>query len=350
MIRCYLYGRGEAGVFALMKDPAFLRLLHGFFAGGAASPASLHEEEAAARAVAAGLLEADGAGYAAGARLVPIPRAALHDAAGRMAPALDTYARIAAEAAPRVREAFGRTEAAALFGWERVEHTLMAGMLLDLSVGSRLWLDGHIRRGYDETLVWAFEESPGRNAFGVQWTPAADEAAGLAQLWHRGVTRAELRAPSSAVAALTRLALGGGEPLPAREGLLLRYLGVVESGPGGERCAVPAFGPADMDEHLLPVLWEAAERLVAEGVLPALEAGRRAAWWAPRAGEDAVHHALVRTVLERGTDRVVETGAVSPFPAGAPPAGWGRWLWAERPGERTLVGGAFEHAAAAEAA
>jgi hypothetical protein len=347
--RCYLYGRGDAAVSALMKDPAFRRLLPGLFADGTTRPNGEDESAAALRAAAAGLLVPEGAGYAAGPRLVPIPRSASRDAAERMAPALDRYAEIAAGAAAELRDAFGRTAAAGAFAWERVEHTLVAGMLLDLSVGSRLWLDGHVRRGYDETLVWAFEETPGCNAFGVQWAPAAEEAAGLAQLWHRTVERAELRVPGAAAAALARRAFAG-EPLPAREGLLLRYLGLVETGPGGERCAVPAFGADDMEEHLLPLLWRAAEELVAEGVLPALEAGRRAEWWAPRAGEDSVHHALVRTVLERGTDRVVETGGVSPFPAGAAPAGWGRWLWAERAGEHTLVAGAFEHAAAAGAA
>ncbi|HEX7241878.1 MAG TPA: hypothetical protein VF263_16470, partial [Longimicrobiaceae bacterium] len=156
--------------------------------------------------------------------------------------------------------------------------------------------------------------------------------------------RADLRVPPTAVTALAHLALGDDRPLPPREGLLLRYLGLVEASPDSDRCTVAAFTARDMDEHLLPVLWRAAERLVAEGVLPALEAGRGADWWRQRAGEDSVHHALVRTILERGTDRVVATGSVSPFPAGPAADGWGRWLWAERPGSHTLVAGAFEQA------
>jgi hypothetical protein len=343
--RCYVYGQGNAAIFALLKDPAFMRLLAGLFAAGAARPASGAEEETAVRAAEAGLLSASGADYGAGPRLVPIPRHALRDASARMAPALDRYAAIAGEAAAGLREAYGRTGAAATLPWRQVEHTVVAGMLLDLSVGSRLWLDGHVERGCNDTLVWAFEDAPGVNAFGVQWSAAEGECAGLAQLWHGAVPRAELRVPGSAVASLARLALGDGHPLPPSERLLLRYLGLVEAGPdGGDRCTVATFGAHDMEEHLLPVLWSAAERLVAEGVLPALEAGLRAEWWSPRAGEDAVHHALVRMVLERGTDRVVDTGVVAPFAAGDAGAAWGRWLWAEHPGHPTLVAGGFEAA------
>jgi hypothetical protein len=344
--RCYLYGRGEPAVFSLMKDPAFTRLLRGLYAGGVALPAQEDERETAARAVDAGLLQGNGSGYTPGPRLVVIPRHAVQDAARRMSPALDRYAEIAAAAAPELRDAYERTAAAAAFAWDRAEHTLMAGMLLDLSVGSRLWLDGHIRRGYDETLVWAFEETPGLNAFGVQWVAAEGETAGLAQLWHRGVQRTDLRISPPAVRELARLALGDDPPPSGKERLLLRYLGFTETAEGGERSRVPAFSAAEMDELLLPVLWRSAGRLVAEGVLPALEAGRAAPWWSPRAGSDSVHHALVRTVLELGTDRVVDTGGIAPFPTGTAGTEWGRWVWAERPGPRTLVAGAFEGAMA----
>ncbi|HEX7243378.1 MAG TPA: hypothetical protein VF263_24050, partial [Longimicrobiaceae bacterium] len=166
MTRCYVYGRGDAEVFALLKDTSFNRLLQSLFDGGSARPISGAEEEVASRATAAGLLQGNSSGYAPGPRLVPIPGEASRDVAERMAPALDRYAGIAAEAAGGLRSAFGRTSAARSLPWSQVEHSLVAGMLLDLSVGSRLWLDGHIHRGYQDTLVWAFEETPGQNAFG----------------------------------------------------------------------------------------------------------------------------------------------------------------------------------------
>lgn len=322
----------------------------GLFADGTARPASAEEENTAARAVAAGLLDGGGpAFFVAGPRLVAIPRAAGREAAARMAPAIGRYGAFAAVAAAELRQAYQATASARRFSWAEVEHVLVAGMLLDLSVGSRLFLDGQVERGYDETLVWAFEETPGANPFGVQWVAAEDEAAGLAQLWHSAVERPELKVSVSAVRTLVGLGEAGKAPEP-KDLLLLRYLGFAAGGEAGDRPAVAGFSAQEMGELLLPKLWSAARQLVGEAVLPALDAGGAGGWWRDQPAASATGHALVRAALELGADAALAAGAMAAFPCGRPPAAWGRWFWREAPGPFTLVAGSFgqERPAAAE--
>lgn len=312
----------------------------GLFADGTARPASAEEENAAARAVAAGLLDGAGPAFVAGSRLVAIPRAAGREAAARMAPAIGRYGAFAAAAAADLRQAYQATASARRFSWAEVEHVLVAGMLLDLSVGSRLFLGGQVERGYDETLVWAFEETPGANPFGVQWVAAEGEAAGLAQLWHSAVERPELKVSVSAVRTLVRLGEAGPSPEP-KDLLLLRYLGFATVCEAGDRPAVAGFSDQEMGELLLPKLWSAARQLVGEAVLPALEAGGAGGWWRDQPAASATGHALVRAALELGTDAALAAGAMAAFPRGRPSASWGRWFWREAPGPFTLVAGSF---------
>ena len=341
--RSYLYGRGDAEIWALLRDRAFWTLTRTLFDGPptVCRPSDETQQVAADRALSCELLRRAEDGFDAGRRLVMVPSAALQEAIEAMAPGLDRYVAITSEAVGRLVDAYERTEASRHLPWNRTEHAVIAGMLLDLSVGSQLWLRGEIAQAYDETAVWVFQEKVGQNAFGVQWIQAEARASGFAQLWHQDVERPDLRLPPSAVGALLDQVLDD-LPLPPRDRLLLRHLGLIRAA-DGDRCAIPAFSPPDMERHLLPVLWETASLLVEQAAVPALTEATKVSWWVQRGERSSSRHALVRALLEAGVDRVIAAGVLSPFPAGQASPGWGRWLWAERPGPRTLVAGAFGH-------
>ncbi len=339
--RFYLYGRGDAALAEILRAPAFTQLVNHLFAGATTRPSNDAERRVAAQAERLGLFALRGQELTPGPRLVVVPQTATQEAIQRMASALRCYGELASAAASELRRAYENTAAAGSWAWSRAEHAIVAGMLLDLSVGSRLWLDGHVRRAYDETLVWAFADPVGNNPFGVCWTAAAGESAGLAQLWHGAVERSDLRISREAVLALVQL-VWGGHPLAPPERLLLRYLQLI-AGSEADRPALVCFSADDMEQCLLPVLWRSAEQLVAAAVLPALAAASGpGSWWQGRTG-DTYRHALVRMVLDLGIDQAVAAGALTAFPTGRVGAHWGRWLWLERTGARTLVAGAFSH-------
>ena len=167
--RSYLYGRGDPELWGLLRDGRFGRLLYRFFSADGAAAMDAAEEDLARRATARGLLTGPSTALAPGPRLVLIPRQACDAVIARLEPVLGRYVGAAGDAAAALAGAFADTAAARRFRWADVAHSLVAGMLLDLSVGSRLWLGGQILRAFDESVVWVFEEVPGRNAFGVQW-------------------------------------------------------------------------------------------------------------------------------------------------------------------------------------
>ena len=154
--------------------------------------------------------------------------------------------------------------------------------------------------------------------------------------------RGDLRLGGDGVGALLAIARGEAAEVPPRQLLYLRYLGLVQGHGATAGCSFPTFDAAEMEQLLLPPLWHRAEQLVEEAVVPALTTGGAAPWWRDRTDLDSVRHALVRLVLEVGTDRVIDAGVLEPFPRRTPPPAWGRWLWEERSGQRTLVAGAFD--------
>lgn len=351
-MRFYLYGKGQPEVASLLNDARFRDLVRAL--AERRSPRQADFQEVAQRAVRCALLAANGS-LEPGPGLVLVPRGAEGAARRLTAPALGRYCEIAGEAIRDLERAYRDTAARRRFAWHEVCHALAAGMLLDLAVGSELYLAGRIERQPWETVVWAFEKVSASNSFGVRWLGAEHcgrrengdaahhgdgaERCGFGQLWHRAVERPPLALSTSAVRQLYRVACGA--PPDERELLYLRYLNLVERRQDGYRLCVPAWPAADF-ERLRAPLAAGARRLVDEALSPALAALLEHPWWRQRRGHDACLHAGVRLVLEYGIDRVVQAGHLPPFPRGSEvPAAWGRWLWAEPETGPGLVAGAF---------
>lgn len=271
---------------------------------------------------------------------VTLPAAAAEVFTQAVATRLDDYADAASAALPQLRGAFLRTRPAQRFDWEHVEHAVVAGMFLDLAIGSCLWKAGLIRRRYDDTVVWAIDSAPSRNSFGVQWIGSRIRRCAVAQLWHVDVPRPALRLAEADVRWLCTAARGGDVAGDPRMLLRLRYFGFVSRSDDTLHVRIPALVPSDC-EHLFSVLAECAMRLVQRVVRPLLANVERLQPGVPMA-RDSYRHVLIRLLLEAGIDRVVASGLCEPFPKGVPPAEWGRWLWEESACGHSLVAGAFE--------
>jgi hypothetical protein len=339
-LRLYLYGRADVELWSLLEGAELQNVVGDHLAGREARSDGAGTVPDAA--LIRGLLADDGGCYVPGARMVLVPAGPEREVRQLMEPLLDRYAEVAAAVIPRLRRAYEATAAAYRFTWEQVSHALVAGMLLDLAVGSELWRSGWIRRQHWETAVWAFERVSAANAFGVRWVGDTAGRCGFAQLWHRDVKRPNLRLDEGMVALLGRLAAGNRPTAaPPKSLLYLRYVKLLEQQDRELRLAVPAFDAGDFDRLLVPMV-AGARSLVAEAVAPALERAMAHSWWG-RQGDQGSHcHAAVRLMLEYGIDRVIAEGLLAPFPRGAAEPAWGRWVWVESGGPLTLVAGAFD--------
>jgi hypothetical protein len=318
---------------------------------------------ARAAALACGLLAREGGRVVAGRRLVIVPAAEEERFRSLVLPALGRYLEVIGDAVPRLRRAYAGCAAAGWCSWAEVCHAVVAGMLMDLEVGR------HLPAGVCEEgpgprvpVVWAFERPLAENAFGVQSVRDPESGWSIAQLWHAGGARRELRIDPPLLREVGRIAgsappaggassvgrapsggsappagsapfpdsapsggsAGGAPPLDAGRGLLwLRHHRLV----AGRRLRLPAFAAADW-RRLEGALQPAAAALVAEAVGPALAAlGGEPFWTPPRR-----LHAAVRLLLEAAADHVVAAGLLPSFPpAGVEAPGWGRWLWEQDP-------------------
>jgi hypothetical protein len=338
--KCFLYGRGSAETQALLDDPGFPRLIEACFRTGRLKDA---EPGFAQRAAAQGLIApaADGGGaWVPGPRMVLVPRTIERDFRTQVEPFLDRYVAIVRETLPALQQVYAGCSPAARVAWPAVCHTVVAGMLVDLSVGAQLHLAEGVRKTHGRNVVWVFESIAARNGFGVRWNGTPSSHCGVAQMWHVRVKQPRLRLEPRMAEVLARHACG--EPVQSGPDVVyLRYIKLLR---GGE-ITVPAFLPADT-ERLLEPLMAGAARIVREAILPALERFR---WQDLQSGTDAVEgyrHSAVRLLLEYAIDRVVDAGLIPPFPEGegVPPA-WGTWLWIE-PAHRParLVPAGFQEA------
>ena len=316
----FLYGRGHTETQAVYSDSRFDALVAGYFESGRLEC----DDDLAEKALACGLLANEDGGYSAGPRLMLVPRAAELELRNRIEPAIDVYLGIVSKTVPALRAAYEAGEAARSFDWSQVCHTIVAGMLIDLSVGVNLKLAADVRGTIGDAVIWAFENISAENGFGVQWNVGSHPSRAAAQLWHRTVTRQPLRLEKAMSDALVQLARGEAEVSSSREWLFLKFTKLVREG----KVVPPVFGPDDTTRLLEPLM-SAGVELVEKAVTPAFEMAARDPWWG-RLNEDASYrHAVVRLVLEYATDRVVSAGLLPPFPTGEVDVTWGRWVWIE---------------------
>ena len=338
--RLYVYGTGDPRLSRLLDSPSFSQLVARLMKNGVIEP-SAAEAALLDDCLTSELLVRELSGFVPGPRLVLAPAAIVAPFTGVIAGHLNDYAAVASAALPLLRRAFLRTGPAKCFDWAHIQHVVLAGMFLDLAVGSCLWTTGIIHRRYCDTVLWAIDTAASRNPFGVQWIGSRTRRCAIAQLWHADVTRPPLRLAESDAGWLCAAASGNAVAYDPRMLLRLRYLGFVSRSADALRVTVPAFAPADC-ERLFPVLIECAMDLVRRVVRPLLADVDR---FQPDGSmaQDSWRHVLIRLLLEAGIDRVVESGLCDPFPVGVPPVEWGRWSWEESACGHSLVAGAFEH-------
>lgn len=336
----YMFGDALPEIWSLLSDTDFRMLVERLFQNG---KAAVPEAPPACFELAQrlGFLAVEGSVYRAGTRLVPIPSIAERDLPELMRPVLAHYVEIVEEVTSDLRMAYESTEAGRCFPWAEVCHSVVAGMFLDLAMGSQLVRSGTIPGLLvGETVIWAFERISALNGFGVQSVASTAPRLLFAQLWHRRTRITSERLSIPHVQALARVAFSGeGASLPPRELLYLRHLRLVRRAGSSFKIQVPAFEPAAA-RQLLAVLVPAAKRLEEDAVNPALDRLFNHPWWQPRGQEDSFRHAAVRLILEYGIDRVIASRLLAPFPeSGDLPASWGRWLWSEPDGPDTLMPG-----------
>jgi hypothetical protein len=323
--RKILFGRYDPEVGKMLAAPGFDAMLAGLFAGAAPAPEA---GSLAAQALAHGLLRAEADRLQPGPRMVLIPHHHEGELAALVEPALDRYLGVLSAVLPGIRQAFQECAAARRFSWDEVGHSLVAGLLMDLSVGRQLFARRPELRPRQESVVWVFERPRARNAFGVQM--AKDPASGwtLAQLWHRGLERSPLSIRDELVGFLGGLAAGDPGDADAPGWLHLRYVGLARRVGRSHDLLVPSFAP-DEWLHLSTRLHAGAGRLLEEAIFPALGRLSGQPFWGDAAAAGRLYTA-VRLLLDYATDRLVDSGLLAAFPAReqAPPA-WGRLLWNE---------------------
>ncbi len=326
--RLYLFGHPEAALSAAVADPAFQQLV-GRLAAGEPLPAG----DAAEGWLEAGLLATRDRRLVAGPKLVLVPERPERELFALTAADIDRYLGVVAATVPRLRAAFERTTAAHRWSWSEVCHAVVAGMLLDLSVGRGFDIQRRVRRERGASVVWAFERVSARHAVGVYWaeTASGDWAAG--QLWHLAVRQPRVRLGRTMVETLGAAVTGGSVAASAPETLYLRFNGVLQGHDGGWQVTWPAFPAADA-ELLSAPLREGGDRLLAEAIQPAMARLADHPWWRRAVEDDAYRHAVLRLTLDYGTDRVFDAGLLPEPPLdGEVPVSWGRWLWLGRRGD-----------------
>jgi len=335
----YLFGDHNPRVAALLQERSFRHLVHDLFTTEEpdlpSQPPPVWED-----ATRLELLASDGERYRAGRRLVLIPATAERGLADLLRPALARYVDVTAAVGAELRAGYGQTAAAERFTWSQVGHSMLAGLFLDLATGREISRSGISCQTAGDTVLWVFQGVSAENSFGVTAVPAGPPHRALfAELWHHRARRTEPRmSRSSLVAVLLRIARGERAAGSPEELLYLKHLKLVRTVGGSLQLQVPAFGAADAERLLVP-LTEGARQLVAEAIVPALDILEdRHGWWRERIRHQAYRHAAVRLVLEYGIDHAISAGVCDPFlQAARLPVEWGRWLWEEPEGARTVI-------------
>ena len=324
--RLYLYGQENEAISELLGNKSFRALLKRV-SGAEPDTEPQGDDDILERATGIGLLEERDGRLQTGAKLTCLTSDQESDFHAEAIPLIDLYEGIAQETVPALRACYETCTASQRFPWTDVEHTVVAGLFLDLAIGRQMQLEEKAHQEVGETMVWAFESITASNSFGVQWA-ATDQRCGLGQLWHSRVKRARLQIAPALVEPLARFALGDIEAIDKPRWQFLRYLKMV-SGPRDQgELRLPHFLPAEVTalrNVLDPAAREVAHK-IAEPACDLLDTHltRR------RGSQDAGsfnRFAALRLLLDYATDRLIQTGLLHPFPVGEPTAAWGRWLW-----------------------
>jgi hypothetical protein len=333
-MRIYLFGRAEPALAAAIDDPGFHRVVRRMAGAGRCTADELEEVSADALAgwTAAGLLARDGDLLAPGRKMVLVPATAERELLALAGESVDRYLGIVGAAVPRLRAAYQATEAARRWEWPQVAHAVVGGMLLDLSVGREFKILGRVKRERGDNVVWAFERVSATQGIGVVWAEETAGHWGIGQLWHVGVRREPVRLGADLVELVGRAALG--EPLAGAtaELLYLRYHRLLRRSDDRYEVIWPTFVPTDV-ERLSPPLTAGGHRLLAEAILPVMKRLDDHPWWCRARQDESYRHAVLRLMLDYGTDRVFDAGLVDPAPAGEAPPTWGRFVWLGRRGD-----------------
>ncbi len=325
--RMICFGKNDPEIGGVLKERDFEPILAGLFLGEAGL-AGMETGALAARALSCGLLRMEGEHLLPGPRMVLIPDRHEGELSALVEPALDRYLGVMSAVVPELRRAFQDCMAARRFSWDEVGHSLVAGLLMDLSIGRQLFARHPELRPRLDSVVWIFERPRARNAFGVQFTKDPLSGWAFAQLWHRGLERPALSIRGELAGLMGGLASGDPGDADAPGWLHLRYVGLVRRAGRGHELLVPSFAPEEW-RHLAVRLHTGAGRLLEEAILPALVLLSNQPFWGDGAAAGRLYTA-VRLLLDYATDRVVDSGLLPAFPAReqASPA-WGRWLWNE---------------------
>lgn len=321
--RCYLFGQGDPALGKLVASPEWRALVKALLESdgrlaleAAADFAGLDE------AVAVGLCRREDGFVSAGPKLDLVRESDIEAFRGVFQPFLASYLAILQRALPRLESAFGECRTGRDFAWPQVAHGVVAGILMDLSVGGHLQLYERLSASRGPTLVCAFETLPGGNAFGVRWM--AGRRSEFLELWHQGLRREPLALKPQVCELLRDVALGqhAGQP----EILWLRHLKLVTGRGRGLRPNLPTFFAPDA-LPLIETAQEVAREITDRAVSPALRASARGG--GVGAGDPGgISFAGARLVLELATDAAVEARLLPAFPAtDEAPENWGRWLW-----------------------
>jgi hypothetical protein len=235
---------------------------------------------------------------------------------------------------PRLRVLIGARPGDPATAGDDSEHVLVAGLILDLGVRGATLTRGLLREQPRSVWVWAFVGGTRtQNAFGVTAWPDPERRGVLAQLWHEH-TRGQ--APLDAQDARTLLDLLSEQDPPAPVGVAdsrtraasrakLGYCRMIAAQGGTCIVAIPLLTDATagaLVDELRAVAWTLVDRAVVPllGAAPAVLArhGRHTFG-------DIHRHAVLRLLLECAADRLIADGLLPAFPARVAPA-WGAWL------------------------
>ncbi|RIH90706.1 hypothetical protein Mterra_00200 [Calidithermus terrae] len=303
-----LYLRGEAGVLEQAQEWGLVELAQ---AGGVARPT---------------------------ARLGLVDPGASRDIADRVQSVLTGYLEVLGEAAADLETGYRRTPACTEQGWawDRVQHLVVGGWLMDLGFARAAAAASHPRAGAEWRVVgYAGLPLPATQCgVRLRWGTAAV----LGEFWAED----RLRVPGlplnlephelDVLAAVARAGEAPAGEIPPGVAGKLRYLGLLRA-PGARRLkpALPVFDPPECESLEARVLgWAQALYRACRDALPP----------DPGAEGEVLRLAFFRGLLTAAYAAAQGVG-ILPIGRGGVPKGWGLWLWLE-PSPQRLLGHAGE--------
>lgn len=288
---------------------------------------------AEARAVELCIVERQGADLLPGQRLAVVPLRLLEAVMVQVRDALTVQVDwLEQSALPMLAAAWLETQPD--HDWERVVHSVVAGLFLDLGARQAVLRAGLLDALPEGFYVVAFGGETGAyNAYGVKTWWNMGEPFGVSHLWHRDIPRSATFFPED-VRALQRIREGTGEAQLDPAALLrLRYFGLVAPHELRPTLPVIRFDPPD---RLMQTITRLSDELVALVTRPLLT--RLDSLWTnePTSRRTIYRQAVLRLALEHGADMAISAGLMPPFPK-TPAKGWGSWLWEAAEGSEFLA-------------